>query len=152
MKERKYYEQLISDNLDGPLGAEQRAELATAIDKDESLRLFRDALANQSLTFENLPKQTAEHLRLSGMNERKKGWLRRMWSFQISIPVPAAALMVVAVAIAFGVLSPEPETGRGTKPQNRNEVRYVQMIRLEPAAAVVVDKKSMEKNKNGSKS
>jgi hypothetical protein len=147
MKDREYYERLISDSLDRQLTASEAEELELALRSNPGLAQFRQDLMQQSKAARRLPLlESAKPLRTSQPRAEVAGLWRRLWTRRISIPLPAAAslvLIVLGLGI-YGVVSSVSTTRDVMQPVGR--VEYVQIERLKPTEARLVDDESVKQS------
>ena len=145
MKDREYFERLISDMLDGPLPDGKADELERHLaESPESVRFLRDAL-DQSRILQRLP-EVAMNRPLEA--SRRKG-VSSVWRLRLAVPLPVAAAVAILVAgLAWVSLRPSgAPSERKSQPVSEASVQYVQIEKLAPASAVLVS--SSEENKRG---
>lgn len=149
MKDREQYERLISDSLDRPLSQAEETELQKAILKYPELVEFKAELIKQATLVRSLPElRTDAALRLSNEKPAQRGVLWSLWNLRVSLPLPVAAVLVLALIgfALFGSLTrPTPEVPVMT--QQATMIDYVQIERLKPATAVLIQQSD---NKNQS--
>ncbi len=140
MKDREYYERLISDSLDRPLSGVESEELKGAIRDDAELARFQRAVMKQAEVIRSLPDfSPAAALKLPPERANSRSFFRSLWNTRISLPIPAAAfLMLTFVGIGlYGMfmnrISEEPKTKQLAK-----EIQFVQIERLKPAKVVLI--------------
>jgi hypothetical protein len=153
MKDREFYQRLISDSLDRPLSSVESEELKQAIRDDAELARFQRAVMKQAEVIRSLPDfSTATALRLPPERAVSRSFFKSLWNMRISLPLPAAALLVLTFVgiVLYGMfmsrISEEPKTKQLAK-----EIKYVQIERLKPAKAVLLqqDQDNNSPNKEG---
>lgn len=147
MKDREYYERLISDSLDRQLTSEEVAELERALRTDSDLARFRQDLITQSEAARRLPALELDRpLRTSQPQVETMGIWRRLWTRRISIPLPAAASLALIIlgAGVYGILSSRSTTRDARQPVGK--VEYVQIERLKPAEARLIDSEAVKES------
>ena len=141
MKDREYFERLISDMLDSPLAPDKADDLEAHLwqgDTADTAAFLKDAI-DQSRLLRSIPTVPL-NADLPGQQSRKYPSLRHLWKIRLSIPAPAAfAAMVVLVGLLIVGLWDKPFTGSETHPDTADRsIRYVQIERLKPVSAVKV--------------
>jgi hypothetical protein len=141
MKDREYFERLISDMLDSPLPPDKADDLEVHLrqaDTTDTAAFLKDAI-DQSRLLRSIPTVPL-NADLPGGQSRKYPSLRRLWNIRLSIPAPAAfAAVIVLVGLLIVGLWHKPFTGSETHPEMAGQsVRYVQVERLKPVSAVKV--------------
>jgi anti-sigma factor RsiW len=141
MKDREYFERLISDMLDSPLPPNKADDLEAHLRQAETTdtaAFLKDAI-DQSRLLRSIPTVSL-NAELPGQQFRKYPSVRRLWNIRLSIPAPAAvaAAVVLVALLIVGLWNPR-FTGSETQPDTADRsVRYVQIERLKPASAVEV--------------
>jgi hypothetical protein len=150
MKDREYYQRLISESLDRPLSSVESEELKQAIRDDAELARFQRAVMKQAEVIRSLPDFSTEAaLRLPPERSVSRSFFKSLWNIRISLPLPAAALLLLAfVGIGlYGMftsrISEEPKTKQWAQ-----EIKYVQIERLKPAKAVLIQQKQDNNSPN----
>ncbi len=146
MKDREQYERLISDSLDRPLSPAEKAELEQAMRQYPELAEFKAELIKQATLVRSLPElSTDAALRLSNEKPARRGVLWSLWNIRVSMPLPVAAVVLLALVgfVLFGSLTrPTPEVPVMT--QQAAMIEYVQIERLKPATAVLIQQNQNE--------
>ncbi len=141
MKDREYFERLISDMLDSPLPPDKADDLEAHLRRSETTdtaAFLKDAI-DQSRLLRSIPTVSLD-ADLPEQQSRKYSSLRSLWKVRLSIPAPAAfAAVVVLVGLLIVGLWNKPFTGSETHPDTADRsIRYVQVERLKPVSAVKV--------------
>ncbi len=140
MKDREYYERLISDGLDGSLSQDEAEELELAMREYPELAEFKVQLIKQATLVRSLPElSTGAALRLSDEKPEKRGIMWSLWNIRLSVPLPAAALLALVVvgSVLFGLYTKQTTEEPG-EIQQATVIKYVQIERLKPATAVLI--------------
>ena len=135
MKDRDYYEQLLSDRLDRELTPTETEDLTRALQEDVSLVAYEKALLRQREILRGLPVMEAELSALDRRSPHRVGLLKRMWRAQVRIPLPAAAAVTLIAAVWIW-LGDDAGSPPASEPTDTITAKYVQVERLEPAIAV----------------
>ena len=141
MKDRDYFERLISDMLDSPLPPDKADDFEAHLRQAETTdtaTFLKDAI-DQSRLLRSIPTVPL-NAELPGQQSRKYPSLRRLWNIRLSIPAPAAfaAVVVLVGLLIVGLWTPR-FTGSERQPGTADHsIRYVQIERLKPASAVEV--------------
>lgn len=142
MKDLEYYERLISDSLDRPLSPAEAKELKQAMREHPELVEFQTATLQNAQTVRSLPQlKVTRTLKSSFDGDRKRNVFWSLWKSRLSLPVPVAAVLVVIVIASalFGIHSVyEPVEPIGA--QRATTIEYVQIERLEPTTAVLIER------------
>jgi hypothetical protein len=141
MKDREYYERLISDSLDRPLTPSEESELEQAMRVYPELAEFKKTLTTQAELVRSLPEQKARGVlnQPAVTPKRQHGFLRSLWNIRVTVPLPVAVVVVLAL-IGFALFS-SFRVGTSEEPvitRPATAIEYVQIERLKPAAAVLV--------------
>ncbi len=141
MKDREYYERLISDSLDRQLSPQEQEDLHRGMTQYPELLKFEQDLHAQTELVRKLPQQhTDAPLAIPERKRGKQGLLRAAWNIRISVPLPVAAVLALLVtgSLLIGVFSGQPPQVHETRPATK-PVEYVQIERLKPAKAVLIE-------------
>ena len=150
MKDREYYEQLISDSLDRPLTQGESEELRLAMQEYPELSKFKAVLIKQAALARSLPElSTHVALKVSAEKPARRGLLRTLWNLRVSVPLPVAVVIVLAL-IGFALFGPytRPATEVPKMTYRAAVIDYVLIERLKPATAVLIQP---NQNRNQSK-
>lgn len=150
MKNREYYERLISDSLDGTLSAAEAKELEQAVREHPELAEFKAATLKQAELVQSLPQFTMDTALTPSVDKsEKRGILWSLWNTRVSLPIPVAAVMLLAVlgSVLFGIYAKEAPSVSITN-QQATTIKYIQIERLKPATAVLIQQ---NQNENPSK-
>lgn len=150
MKDREYYERLISDRRDRPLSKAEAEELKQAMQKDPELVQFEQEVMKQAGVVRSLPDfSTAATLKLLPERAKSQSLFQSFWNIRVSLPLPIVVLLLLTFAgfALFGMFtnrfSEAPETRRGLP-----AIEYVQIERLKPAKAVLIEPEQDKKTAN----
>jgi hypothetical protein len=136
MKDREYYQQLISNRMDQRLTPAEEEDLAIALGRDPSLAEYEQKMLWQQSALRELPTVTAPPLASSfAIPEQKPSLLRRAWKIQLRIPLPLAASLALCLT-GWVWLSGNDNTEPSKPAASSSVVKYVQVERLEPAMAI----------------
>lgn len=147
MKNREYFERLISDMLDGPLPDEKADELERHLaESPESVRFLRDAL-DQSRLFQRLP-EVGMSRPLAG---KQQHGMSRIWGLRLAVPLPVAAAVAILLAgLAWVTVKPSAvPSEQKAQPESQTTVQYVQIEKLAPVSAVLVGSSGKENKRGG---
>ncbi len=150
MKNREYYERLISDSLDRPLSEAEVRELENAIPAFPELAEFRTELTRQARLARTLPKLTAgAALKLPPARRQRTGIIRSLWNVRLSVPVPVVAILALVVigSVLFGTRT-RPVTEKPPVMRQAVSIEYVQVERLKPVKAVLVEQNPKESQRD----
>jgi anti-sigma factor RsiW len=146
MKDREYYERLISDSLDRELSQAETEELKQALQRYPDLAQFQQEVMKQAEILRSLPEfSTPATLRLSRERVTTPGFLRSLWNRRVSVPLPIAALLLLAfmgvwlLGMFANPLAKAPVTKHGLQ-----GIEYVQIERLKPATAVLIQQNEIK--------
>jgi hypothetical protein len=140
MKDREYYEKLISDSLDSPLSRGEAKELELAMREYPELAEFKAELIKQATLVRSLPElRTDAPLMLSKEKPARGSVLWSLWNIRLSVPLPAVALLTLVVvgSVLFGLYTKQAPEEPGETRQ-ATVIKYVQIERLKPATAVLL--------------
>ena len=150
MKDREYYERLISDSLDRHLAPDEQKMLQEGMTRYPELGRFEADLRGQAELIKKLPEvKTDMPLVILAKKLHKRGLPGIVWNIRVSVPLPVAALLVLVVAgsLLFSLYSKRPsetqERALLTKP-----IEYIQIERLKPARAVLIQQNENENQTN----
>lgn len=141
MKDRKYYERLISAELDGDISPSERLELDRQLKQDSELKEFRDDLLTQRKLLQSLPDQSNPQLKQlpQGPNNRKSV-VTRLWRSKLTLPAPvasAAAILLFVAGLLMAGSSGEQHKASREIVQKSKVVLY-ESDQLEPATSYPV--------------
>jgi hypothetical protein len=150
MKNRDYYERLISDSLDRPLSEVEVEELEKALQESPELAEFKAGLIRQAALARSLPElSTSVALKLPCARRDRNGIIWSLWNVRLSVPVPVAAILALVVvgSVLFGTHTrPVPE-----KPPVMRQavsIEYVQVERMKPVKAVLIEQNPKENERD----
>lgn len=146
MKKREYYERLISDSLDRTLSSTEVEELEQAMREYPDLVEFRETVLKQAELMRSLPEFAVRaDLPREGKRVARRNVFRLLWNIRVALPLPVAALLLLALLGSVLVsLRPGESPSTTTLHQKPTTIQYVQIERLEPAAAVLIEQNENE--------
>lgn len=140
MKDHQYYERLISESLDRQLSEAEAEELKQALSDNEELARFQRTVIKQAEIIRSLPGfNIAADLKMLPQRVKSPSFFRSLWKARISLPIPAAvilALVIVGIGL-YGMFTSRNAEVPKTMP-SAQEINYVQIERLKPAKAVLI--------------
>lgn len=141
MRERDYYERLISESLDRELSKAESDELEKALKRDQYLARFLKEMVEQAGLVRSLPEfELSAPLNEIDPETESFSPFRRWWKVRVSVPLPIAALLVVAFltigVFNFVTIRLPKSPGTDHKAERAN---YVQVERLRPVSAVLIE-------------
>jgi hypothetical protein len=146
MKDREYYERLISDSLDRELSQAETEELKQALQHYPDLAQFQQEVMKQAEILRSLPEfSTPATLVLSREHVTRPGLFRSLWNRRVSVPLPIAALLLLVfvgvwlLGVFANPLAKAPVTKHGLQ-----GIEYVQIERLKPATAVLIQQNEIK--------
>ena len=146
MKNREYYERLISDSLDRMLSAAEAEELEQGMREYPGLAEFRATTLKQAELIRSLPElKVYSALKPSFAKLEKRGILWSLWNIRVSLPLPVAALVLLAVlsSVLFGIYAKKALSVAATVRQT-TRIEYIQIERLKPAKAILIQQNQDE--------
>ena len=150
MKNREYYERLISDSLDRPLSEVEVQELENTMPALPELAEFKTELIKQATLARSLPELSAgAALKLPSARRDRNGIIWSLWNVRFSVPMPVAAILALVVigSVLFGTRTrPVPE-----KPPVMRQavsIEYIQVERMKPVKAVLVEQNPKESQRD----
>ncbi len=150
MKDHEYYERLISDSLDRELSQAEIEYLKQALQRYPDLAQFQQEVMKQAEILRSLPEfSAAATLKLSRERMTTPGFFHSLWNRRVSVRLPIAALLILAfvgvwlLGVFANPLAKTPMTKHGLQ-----GIEYVQIERLRPATAVLIQQNENENSTN----
>ena len=144
MKDREYFEYLLSLELDNDLSPEQTGDLERQLSRDSKLRAFRSALRSQQQVLRSLPTLQDAVAGSPPAKPKTDGVITRLWRVRLNLPVPVAAAAAVVLLLG-GMFLSQTSTNKGSQdPASPKSARLelYESERLAPQSARLISQQN----------
>ena len=138
----EYFEQLISDAVDGSLDDIQQEELRAHLRECERCREFQLSVTRSSALVQRLPEfdMTADR-QFARHRSAAPGSLQRIWHARISLPAPlafAAIVVIVGLSVWIGLRRSDQPVSPISQPNAAPTINYVQVEQIAPGSGTPI--------------
>ena len=141
MKDREYFEYLVSLELDNDLSPEQKEDLEQQLSRDSRLRTYRADLRSQQQVIRSLPTLgSTGSMDVTPARPQSGSVLGRLWAIRLNQPAPVAAAAAIILFIGgMFITRTEIQLARPAVPASAESGPILfQSEKLEPASARLV--------------